>query len=66
MNTPDFPAGGPSAGARAIPLAVVDPAPAAPLQPGVRQVAGDKIARSPVQFADAPVLREHPEVKWTL
>ena len=30
----------------------------ASLEPGVRQVAGDKIARSPVQFADAPVLRK--------
>src|SRR5690606_35612303 len=28
------------------------------LEPGARQVAGDKIARSPVQFADAPVLRK--------
>ena len=44
---------------KSIPLAVVaDPAPAAPLEPGVKQVAGDKIARSPVQFADAPVLRK--------
>ncbi len=46
---------------RSIPLQVVQPA-AAPaqssLQPGARQVAGDKIARSPVQFADAPVLRK--------
>ncbi|MDH5824701.1 lipoyl synthase [Luteimonas sp. RD2P54] len=47
---------------RSIPLQVVQPATAQPgresLQPGVRQVAGDKIARSPVQFADAPVLRK--------
>ncbi len=44
-----------------IPLTVVVDAPAdapASLQPGVKQVAGDKIARSPVQFADAPVLRK--------
>ena len=42
---------------RSIPLAVVaDGAPS--LEPGVRQVAEDKIARSPVQFADAPVLRK--------
>ena len=40
---------------RTIPLAVVEPA---PLEPGVKQVAADKIARSPVQFADAPVLRK--------
>ncbi len=32
--------------------------PIATLEPGVRQVAADKIARSPVQFADAPVLRK--------
>jgi len=44
---------------RNIPLSVVaDSAVPAPLQPGVKQVAGDKIARSPVQFADAPVLRK--------
>jgi lipoic acid synthetase len=55
MNTPDSPAG---ASSRAIPLAVVEPAPAGSLQPGARQVAGDKIARSPVQFVDAPVLRK--------
>ncbi|WP_256646126.1 lipoyl synthase [Thermomonas paludicola] len=42
---------------RSIPLAVVaDGAPS--LEPGVRQVADQKIARSPVQFADAPVLRK--------
>ncbi len=41
---------------KTIPLAVVgEPA---SLQPGAKQVAGDKIARSPVQFADAPVLRK--------
>ena len=45
---------------RSIPLQVVaSAAPAMPtLQEGVKQVAGDKIARSPVQFADAPVLRK--------
>ncbi|MCR6663269.1 MAG: lipoyl synthase [Luteimonas sp.] len=42
---------------RAIPLTVVAEG-AAPLQPGAKQLAGDKIARSPVQFADAPVLRK--------
>lgn len=45
--------------ARTIPLQVVsgDSAPA-PLQAGVKQVGGDKINRSPVQFADAPMLRK--------
>ena len=55
--------------AKTIPLTVVGGA-AAPavlepgvlqpgaLQPGAKQLAGDKIARSPVQFADAPVLRK--------
>ncbi len=44
---------------KTIPLSVVaEGAAPAPLQPGVKQVAGDKIARSPVQFADAPVLRK--------
>ena len=43
--------------AKTIPLAVVGDAPAS-LTPGAKQVAGDKIARSPVQFADAPVLRK--------
>ena len=43
--------------ARTIPLAVLDTAPPS-LEPGVKQLAGDKIARSPVQFADAPVLRK--------
>ncbi|HTL15217.1 MAG TPA: lipoyl synthase [Thermomonas sp.] len=46
---------------RSIPLAVVGdaatPAPGA-LEPGARQVADQKIARSPVAFADAPVLRK--------
>ena len=45
---------------KTIPLAVVNgdtPAPAA-LEVGRKQVAGDKIARSPVQFADVPVLRK--------
>jgi len=42
---------------RSIPLAVVEVVPDS-LQPGVKQVAGDKIGRSPVQFADAPVLRK--------
>src|SRR6476620_10651472 len=41
---------------KTIPLAVVGELPS--LQPGVRQVAAEKIARSPVQFADAPVLRK--------
>jgi len=43
--------------AKTIPLAVVGDAPAS-LEPGAKQVAGDKIARSPVQFAEAPVLRK--------
>ena len=43
---------------RAIPLQVLDAASPAPLVPGARQVAGDKIARSPVEFVDAPVLRK--------
>ncbi|MDO5506543.1 MAG: lipoyl synthase [Pseudoxanthomonas suwonensis] len=44
---------------RAIPLSVVEPdtAPAS-LQPGVKQVADEKIGRSPVQFVDAPQLRK--------
>lgn len=46
--------------ARTIPLTVVggDAARPAPLQEGAKQVAGDKINRSPVQFADVPVLRK--------
>ena len=49
---------------KTIPLAVVSgespvAAPAAgALAQGVKQLGGDKIARSPVQFADAPVLRK--------
>ncbi|ASK95468.1 lipoyl synthase [Xanthomonas campestris pv. merremiae] len=46
--------------ARSIPLQVVsaDTASPAPLQTGVKQIGGDKINRSPVQFVDAPVLRK--------
>ena len=43
---------------KTIPLAVVGTDAPAALQPGARQVAADKIARSPVTFADAPVLRK--------
>ena len=43
--------------ARVIPLQVVSSAPAS-LETGAKQLGGDKIARSPVQFADAPVLRK--------
>ena len=47
---------------RTIPLAVIKDAPApsehASLEPGARQVAGDKIGRSPVAFVEAPVLRK--------
>lgn len=44
---------------KTIPLAVVSAdAPAASLQQGVKQLGGDKIGRSPVQFADTPVLRK--------
>jgi lipoyl synthase len=46
----------PSSVEKTIPLAVVDAPPS--LQPGAKQVAGEKIARSPVQFADAPMLRK--------
>ena len=46
------------ASTKTIPLAVVETGAPAPLQPGVKQVAGDKIARSPVKFEDAPVLRK--------
>ena len=42
---------------RTIPLAVVADA-SASLEPGARQVADQKIGRSPVEFADAPVLRK--------
>lgn len=41
--------------ARSIPLAIVE---GGPLEPGAKQLAGDKIGRSPVQFQDAPVLRK--------
>ena len=46
--------------ARTIPLQIVqgDIPTAAPLQAGVKQLGGDKINRSPVQFADSPVLRK--------
>ncbi|MEB1554073.1 lipoyl synthase [Xanthomonas campestris pv. campestris] len=46
--------------ARSIPLQVVSGDTAAPasLQTGVKQIGGDKIKRSPVQFVDAPVLRK--------
>lgn len=47
----------PTPAEKTIPLTVLGDAPAS-LEPGVRQVAADKIARSPVQFADAPVLRK--------
>ena len=47
----------PSSTDKSIPLTVVGDAPAS-LEPGAKQVAGDKIARSPVQFAEAPVLRK--------
>ncbi len=44
---------------RAIPLQVVaDGALPASLEQGAKQLAGDKISRSPVQFVDAPVLRK--------
>ncbi len=43
---------------RSIPLQVLQgDTPSAPLQAGAKQLGGDKINRSPVQFADAPVLR---------
>ena len=42
---------------RTIPLAVVADA-SASLEPGARQVAEHKIGRSPVEFAEAPVLRK--------
>jgi lipoic acid synthetase len=45
--------------ARLIPLQVVSSAPApASLEAGAKQLGNDKIARSPVQFLDAPVLRK--------
>jgi lipoyl synthase len=52
---------------KTIPLTVLGDAPASgeaatfeagTLEPGKKQVAGEKIARSPVQFADAPALRK--------
>lgn len=45
---------------RSIPLHVVsnDHPSSSPLQPGVKQSGEDKIGRSPVQFADVPVLRK--------
>lgn len=44
---------------RQIPLQVVSGnTPATALETGVKQLGGDKISRSPVQFADAPVLRK--------
>jgi lipoate synthase len=42
---------------RSIPLSVIDDAPAS-LTPGEKQLAGDKIGRSPVNFEQAPVLRK--------
>ena len=42
---------------RNIPLSVVEDA-AASLEPGAKQLAGDKIGRSPVSFEAAPVLRK--------
>ena len=42
---------------RSIPLSVIDDAPAS-LTPGEKQLAGDKIGRSPVTFEKAPVLRK--------
>ncbi|QCO66895.1 lipoyl synthase [Luteimonas yindakuii] len=42
---------------RTIPLQVLAPADDS-LRPGAKQLAGDKISRSPVQFADVPVLRK--------
>ena len=47
----------PPSSEKSIPLTVVGDAPAS-LEPGARQVAADKIARSPVQFVEAPVLRK--------
>ena len=47
----------PDTPARVIPLEVVSSS-SAPLEAGAKQMGGDKIARSPVQFADAPVLRK--------
>ncbi len=45
--------------ARIIPLQVLGAPPAAPsLEAGAKQLGNDKIARSPVQFLDTPVLRK--------
>ena len=43
---------------RSIPLQVVPAGARAPLETGAKQLAGDKIGRSPVEFVDAPVLRK--------
>ncbi|MEJ7745892.1 MAG: lipoyl synthase [Luteimonas sp.] len=43
---------------RIIPLQVVAHDTPVSLEAGVKQIGGDKIGRSPVQFADAPVLRK--------
>ncbi|MDH5834556.1 lipoyl synthase [Luteimonas kalidii] len=43
---------------RSIPLQVVQAGAQASLETGAKQLAGDKIARSPVEFVDAPVLRK--------
>jgi len=43
---------------RSIPLHVIPSDAPTPLHVGSKQVAGDKIARSPVQFASAPALRK--------
>lgn len=49
----------PTPASRAIPLQVVaDGALPASMEAGAKQLAGDKISRSPVQFVDAPVLRK--------
>jgi lipoyl synthase len=48
----------PESPVRSIPMQVVSAEAPAPLEPGAKQVAGDKIARSPVQFDAAPVLRK--------
>ncbi len=48
----------PTSSEKRIPLTVVLADAPASLEPGAKQVAGDKIARSPVQFADAPALRK--------
>ena len=45
---------------KSIPLAIVGGEVAVPLQPGVKQLGSDKINRSPVHFADAPVPNTSP------